>query len=42
MHNNMWWQTNIIRLNSGSLVKDLFFKRGGERLKSSHLNGQGV
>jgi hypothetical protein len=31
MHNNMWWQKNIIHLNNGSMVKDLFLKHGNER-----------
>jgi hypothetical protein len=27
----MSWQKNIIHLNSGSIVKDLFLKHGGEK-----------
>jgi hypothetical protein len=31
-------QKNIVDLNNGSMVKDLFSKHGGERFKLSHLH----
>jgi hypothetical protein len=34
----MWKQKQIIHLNSGSMVKDLFIKYGGERFKPSNLH----
>jgi hypothetical protein len=34
----MWWQKKFIHLNSGSMVKDLFLKDGGERFKHSRLH----
>jgi hypothetical protein len=32
------YKKNIINLNNGSMVKNLFFKHGGEKFKPSHLH----